>query len=210
MESETMPRDRKELVRRGYDAVSERYRADDDAPTEYAVWLRALTARLPAKADVLDLGCGCGVPMTRQLSGLGHDVVGVDISPVQIDRARRLVPRARFIQTDASNLWFRPAAFDAIVCLYVLIHLPDREQEALIRHFRTWLRPGGVLVATVGATAWTGEDPDWLGGGARMWWSHPGADTYRGWLASAGLTIEHDEFVPEDNCGHQLLIARVN
>jgi len=42
-----------------------------------------------------------------------------------------------------------------------------------------------------------------------MWWSHPDADTYRGWLKSAGLTIEHDEFVPEGKGGLQLLIASV-
>jgi 2-polyprenyl-3-methyl-5-hydroxy-6-metoxy-1,4-benzoquinol methylase len=172
--------------------VSERYRADDDAPREYEDWLRALRARLPAQADVLDLGCGCGVPMTRRLTHLGHQVLGVDVSSVQIDRARQLVPRARFIQADASELLFDPASFDAIVCLYVLIHLAEQEQRALVESFRTWLRPGGVLVATVGARAWTGEEADWLGGRARMWWSNPGADTYREWLGSAGLTIEHD------------------
>lgn len=46
--------------------------------------------------------------MTRRLAELGHDVVGVDISSVQINRARRLVPPARFIQADASELSFRP------------------------------------------------------------------------------------------------------
>lgn len=88
--------DRKQIVQRGYDAVSERYRTDDDDPEEYEGWLDALTVHLPGKADVLDLGCGCGcgVPMTRRLAELGHDVVGVDISSVQITRARRLVPPA--------------------------------------------------------------------------------------------------------------------
>lgn len=50
-----MSSDHKDVVRRGYDAVSERYRADD-APAEYEEWLLALSDRLPARADVLDLG----------------------------------------------------------------------------------------------------------------------------------------------------------
>lgn len=199
----------KDIVRRGYDAVSERYRADDDAPAEYADWLLALSDRLPAHADVLDLGCGCGVPMTRWLADLGQRVLGVDTSHVQIDRARQLVPDARFVHADAADLLFEPGSFDAIVCLFVLIHLPQHEQESLVRSLPTWLRPRGVLVATVGAKASTGEEADWLGGGAPMWWSDPGADTYREWLVRAGLTIEHDEFVPEGDSGHQLFIARV-
>lgn len=198
-----------EIVRSGYDAVSERYRADDDAPAEYDDWLAALTARLPSRSDVLDLGCGCGVPMARRLADLGHRVLGVDVSRVQIERARRLVPGARFLRADALDLRFDPASFDAIVCLFVLIHLPSHEQEVLIRRVRTWLRPNGVLLATVGARAWTGEQADWLGGGAPMWWSDPGADVHRRWLAAAGLVIERDEFVPEGGSGHQLFLARV-
>ena len=205
-----MPTDHKKIVRRGYDAVSERYRADDDAPAEYENWLCTLTSGLPAHADVLDLGCGCGVPMTRRLTDLRHQVVGVDASRVQIARARRLVPGAHFILADASDLLFEPGSFDAIVCLYMLIHLPQDEQNALVQRFRTWLRRPGVLVATVGATAWTGEEADWLSGGAPMWWSTPGAETYRAWRGPAGLTIEHDEFVPEGTGGHQLFIARVH
>ncbi|HEY0814361.1 MAG TPA: class I SAM-dependent methyltransferase, partial [Pseudonocardia sp.] len=163
-----MSSDHKEIVQRGYDVVSERYRADDEVPAEYEDWLRALTGRLPAHADVLDLGCGCGVPMARRLTDLGHRVLGADTSRVQVNRARRLVPGARFIQADASALRFDPASFDGIVCLFVLIHLPQHEQEELVERFRTWLRPEGVLIATVGARAWTGEDGDWLGGGTRM------------------------------------------
>jgi 2-polyprenyl-3-methyl-5-hydroxy-6-metoxy-1,4-benzoquinol methylase len=203
-----VPREPKEIVRRGYDAVSERYRADDDEPAAYTAWLAVLRARLPSVASVLDLGCGCGVPISRTLADLGHDVVGVDISAVQVERARRLVPDARFIQADAASLSFATASFDVIVCLYMLIHLPHGEQEALIGNLGTWLKPGGVLLATVGATAWTGEQEDWLGGGERMWWSHPGAQTYRHWLTSAELIIERDEFVPEGTGGHQMLMAR--
>jgi SAM-dependent methyltransferase len=202
-----VPSEPKEIVRRGYDAVSERYRADDDEPPRYTAWLAALRARMPSVASVLDLGCGCGVPVSRTLADLGHDVVGVDISAVQVERARRLVPDARFIQADAASVSFPPGSFDAIVCLYMLIHLPHGEQEALIRNLGTWLKPGGVLLATVGAAAWTGEEEDWLGGGERMWWSHPEAGTYRHWLTSAGLIIERDEFVPEGSSGHQMLMA---
>lgn len=41
-----------------------------------------------------------------------------------------------------------------------------------------------------------------------MWWSHVDADTYRRWILQAGLRTESEEFVPEDNSGHQLFWAR--
>jgi 2-polyprenyl-3-methyl-5-hydroxy-6-metoxy-1,4-benzoquinol methylase len=196
------------VVRRGYDALSHRYRGDDDCPAEYALWLATLRQRLPARADVLDLGCGCGVPVARTLAESGHRVTGVDLSEVQIDRARRLVPQATFWQADATEISFPEGAFDAVVCLYALIHMPLAEQPRLIGRIASWLRPGGWLLTTTGAAAWTGSEDNWLGGTATMWWSHADAATYRDWISQAGLHIEAEDFVPEGKGGHELFWAR--
>lgn len=51
-------------------------------------------------------------------------------------------------------------------------------------------------MATTGHGAWTGTEQNWLGGGAPMWWSHVGAATNRAWITEAGLTVEHEEFLP--------------
>jgi SAM-dependent methyltransferase len=198
----------KDIVRDGYDAVSHLYRGDDDEPPEYLAWIDALRGRLPAGGAVLDLGCGCGVPVARTLSAHGYAVTGVDLSPVQIARARRLVPAATFHEGDATRVEFPPDSFDAVVCLYALIHIPLDEQPALLTRVRTWLRPGGWLLATTGATRWTGSEDGWLGGTAPMWWSHTDADGNRRWITEAGLRIVAEEFVPEGDVGHQLFWAR--
>jgi 2-polyprenyl-3-methyl-5-hydroxy-6-metoxy-1,4-benzoquinol methylase len=195
----------KALVRRGYDAVSYRYRADDDDDAgERGAWIESLTVRLPPGGAVLDLGCGCGVPVARALAQAGFAVTGVDLSDVQIDRARALVPQASFLRADASDVAFAADSFDAVTCLYMFIHLPQAEQPSLIRRIAGWLRPGGILLATTGHTPWTGTDPDWLGGGAAMWWSHPDAATYRDWFEAAGMVVTAQEFVPEGSGGHEL------
>jgi cyclopropane fatty-acyl-phospholipid synthase-like methyltransferase len=100
------PPNPKDLVRNGYDAVSYRYRGDDDDPEPYGAWAAALTARLTAGASVLDLGCGCGVPMSRTLAAHGFHVTGVDFSRVQVERARSLVPDATFVWADAIDVDF--------------------------------------------------------------------------------------------------------
>lgn len=200
--------DQREVVRRGYDALSYHYRRDDADDGPYGAWLGDLLARLPTSADVLDIGCGCGVPAARFLADAGHHVTGVDISGVQIERARRLVPTGAFVRADAVELDLPPARFDAVVCLYTLIHIPLADQPGLIAKIGRWLRPGGWLLATTGHDAWTGTEDNWLGGPATMWWSHADAQTYRSWLQQGGLTVTAEDFVPEGAGGHALFWAR--
>lgn len=191
-------------MRRGYDVLSRRYDAATGADTKYQSWLDELIARLAAGSRILDVGCGSGVPVARALATAGHHVVGVDISEVQISRARELVPDAEFINADAMSLDFPPESFDAVVSLYALIHLPLDEQQRLLARIAAWIRPGGCFLCTTGHTSWTGTDDNWLDGGAPMWWSHTDAATYRGWLADAGLVVDAESFVPEGSGGHAL------
>ena len=57
---------------------------------------------------MLDLGCGNGVPVARELSAR-FAVTGVDLSPVQVERARALVPGARFVCADMTAVEFEPS-----------------------------------------------------------------------------------------------------
>jgi SAM-dependent methyltransferase len=199
--------DLKAAVQRGYDLVSRAYRADDADDGIYAEWLDALETRIDAGSSILDLGCGCGVPVARRLSRR-YAVTGVDFSRVQIERARELVPAATFVCEDMTTVEFPNESFSAIACLFALIHLPLSEQPTLLGNIQRWLRPGGVFIATVGSEAWTGLERDWLGvKGGDMWWSHADANTYRRWLGEAGLYVERETFVPEGTGGHTFVLA---
>ncbi len=199
--------DPKAIVRRGYDLVSRAYRSDDADDGPYAEWLDLLEARVPPPAKVLDLGCGCGVPVARRLSPR-YEVTGVDLSPVQIERARALVPTATFRCADMTTITFPDGSFDAVVCLFAIIHVPLAEQPPFLLNIARWLRPAGLFVATVGHGAWTGTERDWLGvPGADMWWDHADAATYRRWLADAGLVVDEERFVAEGTGGHTFVVA---
>jgi SAM-dependent methyltransferase len=201
VDDEQAKRARRELVRRGYDAVSEAYRGSDGA----AEWVAELSELLRPGARVLDLGCGAGIPATRELTDRGLQVVGVDFSAEQLRRARRLVPAARLVQADMATVQFGPASLDAVASFYALIHLPLADQRALFPRIRDWLRPAGLFLAIVGAQPWTGTE-DFLG--ADMFWEHAGTASYLSWLEQAGFTPLWDRFVPEGPSGHSLILAR--
>jgi SAM-dependent methyltransferase len=115
----------------------------------YAHYLRGWLPEDRA-APVLDLGCGDG----RLLALLGRhgfrEVVGVDRSPAQVERSRRLAPAAEVLLGDAGEiLGRRPGAFSAIFCIDVLEHLTRDELLATLRRIAAALRPGGSLIAQV-------------------------------------------------------------
>jgi SAM-dependent methyltransferase len=205
----------RDLVRRGYDAISLAYRSDDGAAaassaedlTRYAGWTADLAGRLPSAARVVDLGCGAGIPATRQLAGHGLRVLGVDFSAVQLRRARQLVPAARFVQADMTAFRLQPASVDAVVSFYALIHVPLADQQALFPRVREWIRPGGYFMAIVGAGAWTGIEP-YLG--ASMFWDHADTGTHLRWLSAAQLTPIWHRYVPEGDSGHSLILAQAS
>lgn len=202
----------KEIVRRGYDKVSYAYCDDAGAHVfrEDAARLAELIPLLPEHAAVLDLGCGCGLPVAQALAEK-FNVTGVDISRVQIERAQRLVPGGRFICADMSEVDFPPESFAAVVSFYAIIHLPLDEQPALFARVRRWLQPRGYFLATLGGRAWTGTEENWLGvKDATMAWSHADAETYQAWLAAAGFEICRTEFIPEGDGGHTLILARAS
>ena len=74
-------------------AVYDRWTAGND----YGRWARFIADRLPhERSRVLDVCCGTGT-LSRHLSGLGHQVTGVDRSGEMLAIARAGVPEANFV-----------------------------------------------------------------------------------------------------------------
>lgn len=207
----TDPAEARRLVREGYDRASHAYRGDD-ADLEmsgYGHWLRRLARRVEPGARVLDLGCGNGIPVTRELAR-AYVTTGVDLSPVQVERARALVPGATFVCADMTGVEFPDGSFDAVVAFYSIINVPVEEHPALFASVARWLAPGGWFLAVVGRDSWTGLEPDFRGvAGVSMYWSQADIHTYRRWLAEAGFTIVEEGRQPKEGVpGYAVVIAR--
>jgi SAM-dependent methyltransferase len=103
--------------------------------------LAALPRTQGRSPRILELGCGNGW-LSYELGRHG-DTVGIDISPLSIERARKLYPDVRFEVGDFTQL-SEPGPFDYIVSADVIAHL-DRQEE-YIRLAARLTRPGGVFL----------------------------------------------------------------
>jgi cyclopropane fatty-acyl-phospholipid synthase-like methyltransferase len=178
------------IVAAGYDAVADRYEAleNQDRPWPRMRWLARLLAFLDEGSNVLEVGCGNGIPATRAIADR-HQVTGIDVSTEQIRRARRNVPHARLLQADTRHATF-DVQFDAITAFYVIDHLPREEHEAVFRHVHALLRPSGYFLFTIEPEDQRGRVGDWLG--APMFFSQHDAATTLALVRRAGFEVlEH-------------------
>lgn len=200
-------------VAAGYDAITETYAAWTAATSDPAriAWLDRFAARLPDGAAVLELGCGQGGPSTAFLADR-FAVLGIDISPHQLDRARRNVPAATFELADMSDVAFEPGRFDGIVALYSIIHVPRDRHAMLFGRIATWLTPGGWFLASLGTEDDPGGTEPWLG--APMYFSGFDAPTNLAMLEDAGLGVAAHEIAtlheppPEGDTRFQWVLAQ--
>lgn len=109
-----------------------------------------LSGQLPGdrSATILDVGCGFGFAL-RTLRALGYrDLRGLESSPEQARRCTAAGFAVDVCEDTAEWLVARPGAFDCVVLLDVLEHVPKDRQIELLAAIHDALRPGGRLVLT--------------------------------------------------------------
>jgi MPBQ/MSBQ methyltransferase len=135
--------------------------------------------QLPRGSTVLDVGCGIGGSSRLLAREFGLRVIGISISPGQIERARSLTPAeldCHFEVMDALNLDLADASVDAVWTVEAAPHIADKQRFAaeLLRV----LRPGGLLVAA----DWNRRDDhgrpfspleSWVLEQLQVQWAHP-------------------------------------
>ncbi|MFT4083321.1 MAG: methyltransferase domain-containing protein [Nocardioides sp.] len=102
------------------------------------------TARIGAGERVLDVGCGTGTLLAAAVEA-GATPVGLDISPVMAEAARRRVGSARVVVADAqtADVTGLGGPFDAIVSRFGVMFFDD--PVAAFGNIRRAAAPGGRL-----------------------------------------------------------------
>ena len=94
----------------------------------------------------LDIACGTG-HLVAAAAVRGAISAGIDFAEPMIEIARATYPKAHFQVADASELPFDDQTFDAITCVFGLLHM-ENPQAAVNEAFRV-LKAGGSFVFTL-------------------------------------------------------------
>jgi demethylmenaquinone methyltransferase/2-methoxy-6-polyprenyl-1,4-benzoquinol methylase len=134
-----------DAVRRMFDRIAPVYDVMNRVMT---VGLDLRWRRIAAEAvvrpgnRVLDACCGTG-DLAVACARLGGDVTGLDFSPAMLERARRKLPSASWVEGDLLALPFEAASFEAATVGFGVRNVADLDLG--LAELRRVLAPGGRL-----------------------------------------------------------------
>ena len=100
------------------------------------------------RSVILDVGSGTGHHVDK-LAQYDLNVIGIDISPSMIAKAKYNYPDYNFLVGDVLNgFTFKSAQFTHILCMYFTIYYFEDKMK-FFNNCMDWLMPGGTLIVHV-------------------------------------------------------------
>ncbi|MFH8514452.1 class I SAM-dependent methyltransferase [Streptomyces gelaticus] len=181
-----------------FDALGADYERAFGGSAAHHASLHRLLGDLAPCSRILDVGSGTGRPTALTLTEAGHDVLGVDVSPVMVELAARQVPGADFECADIHELTLDEGSFDAACAYFSLLQMSREDQSRLLRRLARLLVPGGhLVVATVPLDV---EDFGVVFMGHKVRATSFGPEEFTELVTEAGFTVQWEQsalFTPE-------------
>jgi SAM-dependent methyltransferase len=131
-----------ELNKAAWNAIGSRVASPYIDQPKYRRAFKTFCEYLTPGAQVLDVGCGPGLPITKLLVDQGFDVTGLDFAERMIAIARKNVSGARFVCTSITDIQYS-SYFDGIVASYSLLCLDPDSFRRASENIKTALKFGG-------------------------------------------------------------------
>lgn len=97
-----------------------------------------------SNTKILDLCCGAG-QTTKFLVNYSQEVTGLDISIVSLEKARKNVPQAQFVEGFAQKMPFCNDYFDIVHTSVALHEMTTSELEEIFKEAYRVLKPEGIF-----------------------------------------------------------------
>jgi trans-aconitate methyltransferase len=169
-----------------------------------SAWLDRFTALLPPRAEILDIGCGCGEPVARYLMERNFIVEGVDASPTLIALCRERFPERSWHVADMRTLALGKT-FHGLLAWDSFFHLSHDDQRRMFPIFKQHAAPGAALMFTSGTSH--GEAIGTYRG-EPLYHASLSAREYQTLLESNGFRVEAHIVEDPDCGGHTVWLAQ--
>lgn len=153
--------------------------------------VRQWAKNLRPGGEVVDIGCGSGVPVSLALVTAGFKVYGIDASPTLLAAFRHRFPEAPTACEAAQDSNFFGRQFDGAIAVGLLFLLAAEDQQKLIARVGQALKPGGRFLFSAPRNPCEWQD---LQTGRQS--QSLGEEKYQRLLAAAGMPFI-DSYVDE-------------
>lgn len=163
-------------------------------------WLDRFLSFVPPGGTVLDIGCGCGEPISRYIADEKRSVTGVDSSPAMISLCRKGLPDQRWMVCDMRKLSLG-SRFDGLLAWDSFFHLTRDDQRLMFPIFAAHAAPGAPLMFTSGP-----EDGEAMGTyhGEPLYHASLDASEYEKLLSENGFEVVA-HVVDDPGCGDRTI-----
>jgi SAM-dependent methyltransferase len=212
--------ERRAFVERAYTDLAATYDEYDPATPMHRRSVERLVELVPRGGSILDAACGTA-PYAGFVIDAGHAYLGVDQSSGMLSVAKAKWPEARFEKVGLQELSFE-AAFDGIMCMDAMEHVPPEDWPNVVAGFRRALRPGGHLLLTIeeaeqeeidqafssaGADGSPAIEGEVVEGDTAGYHFYPGRARVDRWLSEAGFSTVDDADEWLDGYGYRHLLT---
>jgi 2-polyprenyl-3-methyl-5-hydroxy-6-metoxy-1,4-benzoquinol methylase len=169
-----------------------------------SAWLDRFSALLSRGASILDIGCGSGEPIARNLIDQGFALDGVDASPTLIGICRARFPQRSWHVADMRALAL-DNEYDGMLAWDSFFHLAHDDQRRMFPIFKRHASPGAALMFTSG-----GSHGEAMGSyhGEPLYHASLAPEEYRALLKSIGFRVVA-HLVEDPSCGgHSVWLAQ--
>ena len=118
----------------------------NETKNDYEVGVILNQSNPNTKSVILDVGCGTGHHVAKMSENKNLEVMGIDISPSMIKKAKENFPNLNFKHADVMDKNnFNNNTFTHIMCLYFTFYYIENKAQ-FFSNCMDWLVPGGYLV----------------------------------------------------------------